>query len=363
MGVKNADLTDLISSTLEDLPDQYFDVTWDHAEYEFCRIYGKERMEVDGGEAISRRVMFDPTGNAKYRRAYDTDTPTVGQVLHTITVPWCRLSTDYSWDDLELLRNRNDSKGFIKLLRTRRVDGLWDLANLIEERGWKTPTSATDDLYPYGVPYYLTFFTDESGAVNTGSGFVGKAVGFQDGTYSFTAAGINANTEAKWRNYAALYTNVDNSFLDILRTALLLTKFKAPLFIDDPAQKRSGAKRIYCESTVAVDLMSLADSQDDNHGPKDLAGSNLIDNQGTVFFNRLPIVYITQLNGADYSPVYCVDFTKFIPYVHDGYWMNESEPMKDRGQHTTYTVFLDGAHNNLCTNRRTAGFVLHKANV
>jgi len=29
-------------------------------------------------------------------------------------------------------------------------------------------------------------------------------------------------------------------------------------------------------------------------------------------------------------------------------------------QHTAYTVFLDGAHNNLCLNRRTAGFVMHK---
>jgi hypothetical protein len=34
--------------------------------------------------------------------------------------------------------------------------------------------------------------------------------------------------------------------------------------------------------------------------------------------------------------------------------------MVDRGQHTTFSVFLDGSHNNLCINRRTAGFVLHK---
>jgi hypothetical protein len=26
-----------------------------------------------------------------------------------------------------------------------------------------------------------------------------------------------------------------------------------------------------------------------------------------------------------------------------------------------FTVYLDGAHNNLCINRRTAGFVLHKS--
>jgi len=26
-----------------------------------------------------------------------------------------------------------------------------------------------------------------------------------------------------------------------------------------------------------------------------------------------------------------------------------------------FTVFLDGSHNNLCVNRRTCGFVIHKA--
>jgi hypothetical protein len=39
--------------------------------------------------------------------------------------------------------------------------------------------------------------------------------------------------------------------------------------------------------------------------------------------------------------------------------MEESKPMTDRLQHTTVTVYLDGSHNNLCLNRRTAGFVVH----
>jgi hypothetical protein len=83
--------------------------------------------------------------------------------------------------------------------------------------------------------------------------------------------------------------------------------------------------------------------------------------------NRLPVLYISQLDGITdpvkdtaTSPLYCVDFEKFIPYVQDGFWMEESEPMTDRGQHTTFTIFLDGSHNNLCVNRRTAGFVIHK---
>ena len=108
-GVRNADLIDLIATTLPDLPEQYFEVTWTNQDYEACRIYQRDRMEVDGGTSIKRKVMFDPTGNARYRRAFDTDDPGVSDVMHEIDVPWTQLGTHYSWDKIEILRN---SEGF-----------------------------------------------------------------------------------------------------------------------------------------------------------------------------------------------------------------------------------------------------------
>ncbi len=361
MGVKNADLADLIATTINDLPDQEFEVAWDNEDYEFCRIYQSERMEVDGGPNIERKVMLDPTGNASYRRLYDTDTPAVGSTIHTITVPWTQIGTNYSWDKVEIMRNKNSAKGFVNLLKTRRVDGLWDLANLIEERAWKTPDSATDDKNPLGVPYYLNFFTDTSGTVNTGAGFNGVAAKYQDGNFTGTIAGIDATAEAKWRNYCALYTNVNNAMLKIFRVAFMKTRFKVPNFINDPSNKRTAAKRIYTDSDTAASLMELADLKDDKHTGKEVLGNLTIDDSSLCRINRLPVIYIPQLEGADYTPIYCIDFAKFVPYVQDGYWMDEGEPVTDRSQHTVFTVFLDGAHNNLCTNRRTAGFVLHKA--
>ena len=364
MAVNNAALLDLIATTLADLPKQYFEVGWDHQAYEFCRIYQSERMVVDGGTQIDRKVMFDETGNARYRRLYDTDTPTVADVMTTITIPWTTIGTNYSWDVQEILRNKNSAKGFISMMKYRRLDGLWSLANLIEDRAWKTPQSATDTLNPYGVPYYLNIIQ-----TGTTSGFVGGTINFEGGTSATICAGIDTATEEKWKNYAAVYTKIDNAMLKILRKAFLLTRFKPPLIVNDPSQKRSGTKRIYCDADNAVDLQDLADQRDDNHGPKDLAGRVLVDVAGTVFFNRIPVVYIPLLDnktvtisGTAYThrPIYCIDFEKFIPYVQDGYWMEETGPMNDRTQHTTYTVFLDGSHNNLCTNRREVGFVLHK---
>lgn len=363
MAIRNADLADLIQTTLPNLPEQYFEVTWTNQDYEACRIYQQDRMEVDGGTSIKRKVMLSPTGNARYRRLFDTDEPAIGDVMREIDVPWCQIGTHYSWDKLEILRNKNSARGFIRLLETRRIDGLWSLADLIEERFWKTPTSATDDLYPYGVPYYINYLDANA----TTAGFNGQTIRFQNASVSYVCAGIDANAETKWKNYAAVYTNVDNALLKTFRTAFLKTRFKAPLFINDPAQKRNAAKRIYTGADNAVALQELADAKDDNHRGKEVLGNIRMDDGGLVYINRLPVVYIPQLDSVTdpvtddtTDPIYCIDFEKFIPYVQDGYWMEETEPMTDRGQHTTFTIFLDGSHNNLCVNRRTAGFVIHK---
>ena len=360
MGVKNSALADLITTTLDDLPKQEFEVMWDNQDYEFCRIYQNERMEIDGGNQIERKVMLDPTGNARYRRLYDTDTPSVNEVMHTIRVPWTQIGTNYSWDKVEIMRNKNSAKGFVNLLKTRRVDGLWDLANLIEDRAWKTPDSANDDINPYGVPYYLNFFTDAIGTVNSTAGFNGVAAKYQNGNFTANIAGIDASEEPKWRNYCAPYDKVNNAMLHAFRIAFMKTRFKVPSFINDPSDKRVAAKRIYTDSVTVADLMEFADLRDDKHSGKDVLGNLKVDDSGLCFINRLPVVFIPQLEGADYSPIYCIDFAKFIPYVQDGYWMDEGEAISDRTQHTVFTVFLDGAHNNLCINRRTAGFVMHK---
>ncbi len=360
MAVKNSDLADLIAITINDLPKQEFEVGWDSQDFEACRIYQNERMVVDGGNQIERKIMLDESGNARYRRAYDTDEPTVGDVMHTIKVPWARIGTNYSWDDFELLQNKNNAKGFIDLMKVRRVDGLWSLAELIEDRFWKTPESSTDDLYPNGVPYYITMFSAD-GTLNTSAGaFNGIFIKYQDGTYDSTCANINSANEAKWRNWTAVYTAIDNAFLKSFRLAFMYTRFKAPLIVNDPQNKRSAAKRVYTDFDTVSQIMDLADQKDDRHTGKDIMSNLKMDDTGLAYVNRLPVVPIPQLNGAAYTPVYCIDFGKFIPYVHDGYWMKEGEPETDRGQHTTFTVYLDGAHNNLCLNKRTAGFVLHK---
>jgi len=364
MAIKQTDLADFIMGTINDMDRQHFEVAWDNQDYEFCRIYNNESIKIDGGDKIEREIMLDNLGNAHYREPYATDNPKIGNVMHKIEINWTQLGTDYSWDEFIIRRNRNNAKKIFDLIKSKRIEGKWSLAQLIEERAWKTPTSATSTLYPYGVPYYLRLM--DSGT--TTDGFVGKTISYQDGTTGTTCANIDADVESKWRNWVALYTAVDNAMLKKFRLAFMNTKFKAPLFIKDPSNKRTAQKRVYTDFDIAAELMDLADAKDDNHSGKEVMGKMVVNDGALVYVNRLPVVPIPNLedysdpySGTAVAPIFCVDFKYFQPVVHDGYWMRETEPMNDRGQHTTFTVFLDGAHQNLCTNVRALGFVLHKA--
>ncbi len=340
--------------------------------YKFCQIYKEHKRGVDGGTSIQRNVILDQHGRAHYRRLYDTDQPTVDQSQFQINVPWTQLSVDYSWDVLEIMRNKNTEKGFINLMESRRVERLWSLAELIEQRGWMTPTSATDTLYPNGIPYYLNFLNPVTTYPAQTGGFYGQRIVYQNGTSGTVCAGIDASVEPKWSNYADVYNRVDNSLLRKLRSAVRRTRFNPAPGIEKPGDDKVGPFiELYAADDVVTELEDLADKRDDASTPGDLAGKMLHSFDGVTHFNRMPVVYIPQLDGFTVptlsngafspNPIYCVDWSKIQPIVQDGYWMEESKPMVDRGQHTTFTVFVDCCHQNLCINRRTAGFVLHNS--
>jgi len=314
-------------------------------------------------------MILDENGTAKFRRLYDTDQPSVDQVQKTIDVPWTQVSVDYSWDVLELLRQKSSKKGFIKLIEGRRTERLWSLAELIEDRGWLTPTDSTDTLFPYGIPYYLNYAND---GVDVGAGgFIGQTIRYQDGSTGTVCADLDANTFPKWRNYVDIYETVDNSLLRKLRSAVRRTRFRPAAFVPKPGNDKVGSPiKLYANDDIVTELEDLSDQRDDNNTPGDLAGKMLHSFDGVAHFNRMPIVYIPQLDGVTVTggsatvntpdPIYCVDWSKLQPFVQDGYWMEEGDPMWDRGQHTTFTVFNDSSFNFLDINRRTTGFVLHK---
>lgn len=366
MGTPIENALDLINTTLENLPKNQFEVEWTYNNYAFCTIFNESNAsrKISGGKSIQRNIVLDNSGNAHYRDLFDTDQPTVQDHQKQIDVPWRMLSTNYSWDIFELKLNESP-EGYIDLFKTRRLDGMWALADLIELSGWNAPISASNRKSIYGVPYYINKLDTDS----TTAGFNGQTIRYRDSSTGTVCAGLDAalDTNAKWRNYAATYVNIDAAFLKTMRTAIISTKWNPPLFVEDPSNVKTGQypKRVYCGLDQIVSMQDLLDSRDDNHLPKDLMGEvaatgGVLSRQGsTVLINNMPVQYIPVLDDDEDNPIYCVDFNYMQPFVHSDYWMNESPQLPDRGQHTTITVFVDGAHNVLCTSRRKVGFVLH----
>ncbi len=358
MGVSMESHLDLLRTTLRDLPKDRFEVMWTYQDYEFNRVLDEKRIVIDGGTSIKRNVFLDHTGAAKFRQMFDTDSVNVAHVHKEIDIPWTQLSTQYAWDEGELLTQQNSAKGYISLIKTRVTDALWAWADLIEERGWKTPTSATDSLYPYGIPYYLNKLN--SGI--TAGGFSGQTIRFEDGTTGTSCAGIDAAVEDKWRNYADVYTAVDNSLLKKFRKAFRTTRFTPPRFINSPGADAEIDRVVYTGGDEFDALADLADKRDDNNSPGDLMGGVRVrtNGSGVPFINGHPLVYVPVLDSDGDDPIYAVDWRKLRTVVQDGYWMEEKAPERSATQHTVLVVYVDGRCCILCLNRRTAGFVLHK---
>lgn len=361
-GVKNTQLLDLLSTTLPDLPDNEFEVAWDHEDYEVCnRWFRSDKIDVDGGVTIDRRIMLDDSGAARYVRLYEPSQIEVNDVLKRISIPWCQLETNWSIHALEILRNRSRAKGFIKLIMQRRVDAMVALANKIEERAWATPINENDDLNPYGLPYWLCLAANDS---TSSGGFIGQTVRFTDGTTSTTRAGLSSASYDKWRNWAGTYTSINRTLIKRMRLASLKTRFRSPMIVRDVRESPTDNFRIYMNAETLVEFEEQAHTQNDN------LGADIARYRGATLFNRIPMINIPQLDGYtvidggssnfEPDPIFGVNHNKFYPIVQEDYWLSESEPQTDRQQHNVFTTFVDGAHQYMCTNLRTAGWVMHK---
>lgn len=366
-GISNAQLLDLIATTLPNLPKMEFEVALNYQEYPVCNQWFQgDKVQSDGGTSIERNIILDTSGNARHVRLYQKTPINVADVHYKITAPWCQVQTHWGAERRELLRNKAPAR-FIDLLKSRRIDGVLDLADLLEQRAWLTPTSASDDLNPRGLPYWLSMRQDGVTAATDNGGFSAYTVRYTGGTSSTTKGGIDGSATAatKWRNYASVYTAIDQDFVKRLRRAFHATSFKSPMLVKDLRVGPSSKFRLYMDLDVLTEYEDLVTSANDNLG-KDLDPFH-----GITTFRRVPIIYTPQLDGMTVlggsatsntpSPVYGVNHAMFYPIVQEGDWMREDGPHSDVEQHNVFTTFIDGSYQYFCKNVRASGFVLHTA--
>lgn len=356
-GISYAQMEDLLNTTLADLPDLQYAVEYTYQNYMASEIFAQDRINFDGGTQIERNIVLNKQGNARFTRPYDITQLNFRDTQRKVTTPWTQAQTSYFWDIDEINKNTS-AEGYINLFQTKRLQAMWDLADLLEESIWNTPTNAADDLFLRGIPYYINKLT--AGETSEG-GYLGRTVEYRDGSTGTIVSGLDGATQERWRNYAFTYTNIDNNFLRRWRRATKLTHWRPPMLVDDPLSPKTSKKRIYTNETTATSLEELLDLRDDNHGSKELMGGVMSREKGSVMLNGTPVIYTAVLDSDTDNPLYCIDLDRLVPFAQSGRYLDETPAIRGGSQqHTVYSIFIDSNINLMCDSRRRAGFIAHQ---
>jgi len=357
--LSNTTLMDILKNTQDVEPyDGSFETLQNLHDYEICnRWMAKDKITFDGGTSIVRHVQVTESGAAQWVVPYQTTEPSVTDVQARIRANWCYIQTDYSIAREEMLVNRSRPK-LIDLMKSRRLAAMMDLAELLELWVWRSPTNSSDALHPFGVPMYITpIITAQT------YGHVGCNPLYNDTSAVADCAGIDSSLSAysRWRNYADRW-NLADSFEgviedeDIIKITRMLRRlhFKSPTFVTDIDNGSYKNLRLYTGEEVIESLEERARKQNDQ------LGSDVARYAGATIIKNLPVIWIERLDYANSStyPFYALNHTYFKPFVMEGNWLRENEPIRSKGQHNVFTTFVDAQMNIICTNRQRAGGII-----
>jgi hypothetical protein len=357
-GISNSDLIDLQKTTLANLPSMKFEVALSQQDFPAVnKWFQTDKVQEESGTSIERNIMLDNSGNARHVRLYQKSSINVADVQKKVTAPWVQVEGQYSIERREALRNRKPAM-YIKLLESRRLDAMLAMADLLEQRAWKTPDSTSDDVNPRGLAFWLSKLLPANGTsfdatIDIDQDFSGRRVRYGGGTDVVTdKAGLDPTANKKWRNWAGVKTGIDGKFIKTLSKAFYATKFTAPMTAKDLDKGPASNYRIYCQLNDLVEYSDLARKANDD------LGADLDKFHGVQSFNRTPVIWSPQLDADTDAPWYGVNHSKFYPIVQQGDWMREGDPMSDVELHNVVTTFVDGSYQYFCGNVREAGFVI-----
>lgn len=295
----------------------------------------KEKLIKEGGKEIRRSLADQLVSVAKHIGLMDEDTAVITDHLVDLNVPYRQAQTGFSIHKIvDNLMNRGKSM-VVNIIKPRQQNAMIDMVNKLEVAGWSSPSSSSDKLYPYGVPYYVT----KNGS---GTGFTGTVA-----TGHSTCAGINTTTHPNYRNYKDTYTDLTSEDgIRALETAFIEMDYEMPKNVD--MFKKAWRLGLYCNKTTWLDLSRYLRDHNDN------MGVNLGRYDGEAVFNRVPFQYVTHLNADTSQPIYMLDHAHFFPVVLAGNYLAR-ETRQAPSQKWIFNTWIDLSYNFVCTNRKRQG--------
>lgn len=336
---------DLVNGTLKNMQKgQWTDLSYTLQNYSSKDILKKSNVKFTSGYGI--QFNFSPTANtsAQHVRLGEPLTTTQKDYLGTPgSIGWRHSNARWSIDERAITMNRNDAVQLVNLVKINRLKAFASLAELTETALWTAPATSSDEVTPYGIPYYIV----------KASGTPSLQGGAPSGHTS--VAGISPTTYAQWKNWTGQYTVFSKSdAVQKIRTAMYYTSFTPPVDYPDDTNKKDNRFRLYTTFTNVVTAEQLLESQNDN------LGNDLVSKLGAVMLRGVPLVPVSYLDNNDTTnPIYGINWDVWEIHFLTGEYMKETGPIRPETQPRTMVYHVDMTYNFLCPNRRTGGFVLY----
>jgi len=335
--IGDSDIADLGKSTLRELGRMRFNqIASELQSYEIMgRMLRKDRMMFSHGLGLQRNIMTRHTGNVRQVGLHGQDEVNQDDVMEQMQIDFRHTTGNYVWERRELLYNRNFSEIY-DLLKSRRADLMIAWAEHLEDQGWSAPSSSSDKLNWWGIPYWIVKNSTTTGFNAENPSFAPSGRG-----------GIDSTAHTRWANYAFNYGSVTKlDAIAKMRTAMRKIRFKSPVKISDYSRGSGDNYRIYVNETTMQDFENLGEGQNENLG-RDLASMD-----DTMMFRRNPVIWVPKLDDDSDNPIYFINFRYAGLACLSGDYMRETEPDKVEGQHNTWAVYVDLTSNFAFTDLR-----------
>lgn len=324
---------DLIQTTLKDLGKPRFtEIATDLQKFTAMRnLLKKNRVEFASGYAFQWDVLVNDSGSAANVGLAASDNVNIVDGFTQATADWRYSTCNYALIGQVVDMNREPAR-IVDYVKSRRIMALISLAVLMEDNFWGVPVASNDNLTPWGVNTWIV--------KNATQGFNGGAPS------GYTSIGLNPTTYPRWNNYTDQYVAVSvDDLVRRCRRACTFTDFSPP--VDGiPTFNTGDEYGFYTNYGVIGPLEELLVSQNDN------AGNDIASRDGMLTLRRVPVMWIPRLETDTTNPIYGINWGWYKTFVHQGWWLRETNVPNYPGQHTISAHFLDLTYQWVLRNRR-----------
>lgn len=319
------------------------------------RVFAKDRMIIRAGKSISERIMIDENGSAKMVQPYEIHESNVVNVMAVMEMPWRHGQADWTLEKGEVLRNQDGSmtKGMVAqlvdLMKPRRASSDLSLANMMEDLGWKAPTSSTDVVNPWGIFYLLVPITAAQVAAGE-SGHIGRnPVGFS------STANIDASQEKYrlWRSYADVWDNNDPTITD--DDVRKLVRMHRRLRFQVPMNARDWAADAFADFQGYLSESRLESMEERARANNESLGADLGKFSGQTVIKGTPLNWSEEIDDIASDPLALINHNHLHAFVLEGDNFTESVEGGGIAQHRVTVAFTDVSFNFGTFNRRLLG--------